>query len=303
MEYTADYEFVRKNLYDVLTDIIAWHVRGTRYGIRVDDSGLLASGAPGVQLTWMDAKVGDWVVTPRYGKPVEIQALWYNALRTMEDFAARFADAAAQKRYAKMATVARWSFNRLFWNESAGCLYDVVNGGPPDASIRPNQILAVSLKHSMLPPERAAAVVEVVARELLTRYGLRTLSASDPHYIGHYGGDQYARDSAYHQGTVWPWLMGPFLSAYIKVRGGTAEARAQAAKWLEPFRTHLREAGLGQVSEILDGDLPHRPRGCIAQAWSVAELLRAAVEEVFGVKTMEPAAGPEQPVKRLASSA
>ncbi|MGC2325049.1 MAG: amylo-alpha-1,6-glucosidase, partial [Terriglobales bacterium] len=303
VEYTADYEFVRKNLYDVLTDIIAWHVRGTRYGIRVDDSGLLASGAPGVQLTWMDAKVGDWVVTPRYGKPVEIQALWYNALRTMEDFAARFADAAAQKRYAKMATVARWSFNRLFWNESAGCLYDVVNGGPPDASIRPNQILAVSLKHSMLPPERAGAVVEVVARELLTRYGLRTLSASDPHYIGHYGGDQYARDSAYHQGTVWPWLMGPFLSAYIKVRGGTAEARAQAAKWLEPFRTHLREAGLGQVSEILDGDLPHRPRGCIAQAWSVAELLRAAVEEVFGVKTMEPAAGPEQPVKRLASSA
>lgn len=303
VEYTGDYEFVRKHLYGVLIDIITWHVRGTRYGIRVDDSGLLASGAPGVQLTWMDAKVGDWVVTPRYGKPVEIQALWYNALRTMEDFAARFGDSAAQKRYAKMATVARWSFNRLFWNENAGCLYDVVNGGPPDASIRPNQILAVSLKHSMLPPERAAAVVEVVARELLTRYGLRTLSASDPHYIGHYGGDQYARDSAYHQGTVWPWLMGPFLSAYIKVRGGTAEARARAAKWLEPFRTHLREAGLGQVSEILDGDLPHRPRGCIAQAWSVAELLRAAVEEVFLIKPMGDTAAPEPVVRRIASSA
>jgi len=303
VEYTGDYEFVRKNLYDVLNDIVTWHVRGTRYGIRVDDSGLLASGAPGVQLTWMDAKVGDWVVTPRYGKPVEIQALWYNALRTMEDLAARFGDSAAQKRYAKMATVARWSFNRLFWNESAGCLYDVVNGGAPDASIRPNQILAVSLKHSMLSPERAAAVVEAVARELLTPYGLRTLSPSDPRYIGHYGGDQHARDSAYHQGTVWPWLLGPFLSAYIRVNGGTAEARLQAAKWLEPFRMHLREAGLGQVSEILDGDLPHRPRGCIAQAWSVAELLRAAVEEVFCVQPAGAIARAERTVKALAASA
>jgi predicted glycogen debranching enzyme len=241
VDYTGDYEFVRR---------IAWHVRGTRYGIRMDDSGLLASGAPGVQLTWMDAKIGDWVVTPRYGKPVEIQALWYNALRTMEDFAAHSGDSAAENRYAEMATVAGWSFNRLFWNDSAGCLYDVLDGGPPDASIRPNQILAVSLKHSMLSPERAAAVVEVVTRELLTPYGLRTLSPSDPRYIGHYGGDQHARDSAYNQGTVWPWLLGPFLSAYIRVNGGTAEARAQAAKRLEPFRTHLREAGLGQVSEI-----------------------------------------------------
>ncbi|MFZ3211940.1 MAG: amylo-alpha-1,6-glucosidase [Terriglobales bacterium] len=283
-DYTGDYEFVRKNLYAVLTDIIAWHVRGTRYGVRVDDTGLLASGAPGVQLTWMDAKVGDWVVTPRQGKPVEIQALWYNALRTMEDFASRFGDSAAEKRYAKMATVARWSFNRLFWNESAGCLYDVVNGGPPDASIRPNQILAVSLHYGMVARGRAQAIVDVVARELLTPYGLRTLARSDPHYVGHYAGDQYARDSAYHQGTVWPWLLGPFLSAYVAVNGGTAEARMQAAKWLEPFHKHLREAGLGQVSEILDGDPPHRPRGCIAQAWSVAELLRAAVEEVFDLK-------------------
>jgi predicted glycogen debranching enzyme len=302
VEHTGDYEFVRKYLYDVLTDIIAWHVRGTRYGIHVDDTGLLASGAPGVQLTWMDAKVGDWVVTPRHGKPVEIQALWYNALRIMEDLATQFGDSAAQRRYAKMATVARWSFNRLFWNESAGCLYDVVNGGPPDASIRPNQILAVSLKHSMLSPDRAAAVVSVVALELLAPLGLRTLAASDPRYIGHYGGDQYARDSAYHQGTVWPWLMGPFLSAYIKVNGETADARAQAAKWLEPFRTHLREAGLGQISEILDGDLPHRPRGCIAQAWSVAELLLAAVKEVFGVKPSTIDTAPHQ-VRQLASSA
>ena len=301
-DYTGDYEFIRKNLYGVLTDIIAWHVRGTRYGIRVDDSGLLTSGAPDVQLTWMDAKAGDWVVTPRQGKPVEIQALWYNALRAMEDFAARFGDAAAQKRYAKMATVARWSFNRLFWNESAGCLYDVVNDGPPDASIRPNQILAVSLHHSMVARGRAQAIVDVVARELLTPYGLRTLAPSDARYVGHYTGGQQARDSAYHQGTVWPWLLGPFLSAYVNVNGGTAKARMQAAKWLEPFRNHLREAGLGQVPEVLDGDPPHRPRGCIAQAWSVAELLRAAVEEVFVVKPAEAAAS-ERTVRGIGFSA
>ena len=301
-DYTGDYEFVRKNLYSVLTDIMAWHARGTRYGIHVDDSGLLASGAPDVQLTWMDAKVGDWVVTPRQGKPVEIQALWYNALRSMEDFAARFGDAAAQKRYAKMATVARWSFNRLFWNESAGCLYDVVSDGPPDASIRPNQILAVSLHHSMVARGRAQAIVDVVARELLTPYGLRTLAPSDPRYVGHYAGGQHARDSAYHQGTVWPWLLGPFLSAYVNVHGGTAKARTQAAKWLEPFRNHLCEAGLGQISEILDGDPPHRPRGCIAQAWSVAELLRAAMEEVFCAKPAVAAAS-ERTVRGIGFSA
>ena len=148
----------------MFTDIIAWHVRGTRYGIKVDPSGLLASGEPGVQLTWMDAKVGDWVVTPRRGKPVEIQALWYNALCIMEDLARRFGDEAGQKRYRNMAAVASWTFNRLFWNEKDGCLYDVVNGGPPDASIRPNQIFAVSLPHTMLSPERATSVVEKVQR-------------------------------------------------------------------------------------------------------------------------------------------
>jgi len=281
VEYAGDCEFVRQDLYGVLTDIIAWHLRGTRYGIRVGEGGLLNAGVPGVQLTWMDAKIGDWVVTPRHGKPVEIQALWYNALRTMEDLAACFGDSDSQKRYARMAAVARWSFNRQFWNEDAGCLYDVINGGALDASIRPNQILAVSLHHSMLPKERARAVVDVVARELQTPYGLRTLSPLDPRYVGRYEGDQRARDSAYHQGTVWPWLLGPFISAYVRVNGGSPEARMQAAKWLEPFRNHLREAGLGQVSEILDADHPHRPRGCMAQAWSVAELLRVAVEGVF----------------------
>jgi len=279
-EHTGDAELVRK-LYPALEDIIGWHVRGTRYGIKLDSSGLLTSGAPGVQLTWMDAKVGDRVVTPRYGKPVEIQALWFNALRTMEDFAALMGDADAQKRYREMAAVARWSFNRVFWNIEAGCLYDVVNGGPPDASIRPNQIFAVSLHHSMLSRDRAQQVVEVVQRELLTPYGLRTLSPRDARYIGRYSGDQRSRDSAYHQGTVWPWLIGPFISAYMKLNPDSASTRAQAAEWLQPLRGHLNDAGLGQISEIFDGDPPHRPVGCFAQAWSVAEVLRTLVENVL----------------------
>jgi len=286
LAYTGDLEFVRDELYPVFADIVLWHVRGTRYGIKVDPSGLLSSGEPGVQLTWMDAKVGDWVVTPRRGKPVEIQALWYNALCIMEDLARHFGDEAGQKRYRSMATLARWSFNRLFWNEPTGCLYDVVNGGPPDASIRPNQIFAVSLTHSMLSTERAKAVVEKVQEHLLTPYGLRTLAPSDPQYRGRYTGGPTERDGAYHQGTVWPWLMGPFISAYVKVNGDSEAARRQAAAWLAPLKDHLADGGLGHISEILDGDSPQRPCGCIAQAWSVAEILRALVEDVYGLRPM-----------------
>jgi predicted glycogen debranching enzyme len=284
LEYTGDLEFVQNDLYPVLTDIIAWHVRGTRYGIKVDPSGLLASGEPGVQLTWMDAKVGDWVVTPRRGKPVEIQALWYNGLCIMEELARKFDDEAGQKRYRNMATVASWAFNRLFWNEKLSCLYDVVNGGPPDPSIRPNQIFAVSLTHSMLSPERARSVVERVQEHLLTRYGLRSLAPSDPQYRGRYTGDPTSRDGAYHQGTVWPWLLGPFISAYVKINGGTNAARRQAAEWLTPLKDHLTDAGLGHISEVLEGDAPHHPAGCIAQAWSVGEILRAYVEDVKGIQ-------------------
>ena len=297
-EYTGDTELVRR-LYPVLADIVAWHVRGTRYGIKVDSSGLLASGVPGVQLTWMDAKVGDWVVTPRYGRPVEIQALWFNALRVMDDFATMLGDVAAQKKYSGMAAVVRWSFNRLFWNVEAGCLYDVVNGGPPDVSIRPNQVFAVSLRHSMLSAERARQVVDVVRRELLTPYGLRTLSPRDSRYIGHYGGDQRSRDGAYHQGTVWPWLMGPFITAYVKVNGGSDRSRAEAAEWLQPLRAHLSDAGLGQISEIFDGDPPHRPVGCFAQAWSVAEVLRTLAEDVLCCAR----SANSQPVSALSQSA
>lgn len=280
LQYTNDYEFVRANLYAVLTDIIDWHVKGTRYQIHVDDDGLLYSGEPGVQLTWMDAKVGDWVVTPRHGKPVEIQALWYNAMRVMEVLAGRFKDTKAKKSYAAMADKASVSFSKIFWNEETGCLYDVVNGDARDASIRPNQVLAVSLTNSMVSSKRAKSILSIVERELLTPRGLRTLSPNDPKYIGRYEGDPRKRDGAYHQGTVWPWLMGPFITAYMKTFGKKA-GRKFAAEWLGNFEEHLREACLGQVSEIFDGDAPHAPRGCVAQAWSVAELLRAAVEDLY----------------------
>ena len=276
LEHTNDYDFVQTNLYAVLKDIIDWHVRGTRYQIHVDNDGLLYSGEPGVQLTWMDAKVGDWVVTPRNGKPVEIQVLWYNALRVMEELAAKFKDAKAKKNYATMAEKTLVGFNEKFWNEDKGCLFDVINGETRDASIRPNQVIAISLKNSMLPKDKAASVLRVVERDLLTPRGLRTLSPNDPNYIGRYQGDPRHRDGAYHQGTVWPWLMGPYITAYIKTFGKRA-GRKFATAWLEEFQVHLHEACLGQVSEIFDGDAPHAPRGCVAQAWSVSELLKSAI--------------------------
>jgi len=281
LKYTGDCDFVREHLYGVLKEIIDWHVRGTRYGIRVDDDGLLSCGEAGVQLTWMDAKVSDWVVTPRQGKPVEIQALWFNALRVTQELARLFHDSSFEKDMRELADHARESFSKQFWNEETGCLFDVVNGVERDGSIRPNQIFAVSLAHSILTEDRAAQVVGVIERELLTSIGLRSLAPPDPQYRGRYEGSVVSRDSAYHQGTVWLWLMGPFITAYLKVNGRTESARKRAEQWLSGFRDHLDIAGLGQVSEVADGDAPHRPGGCIAQAWSVAELLRVAVEDVF----------------------
>jgi predicted glycogen debranching enzyme len=283
VHYTGDRDFVREWLYPKLKEIVEWHLKGTRYGIHVDSDGLLACGQAGVQLTWMDAKVGDWVVTPRTGKPVEIQALWHNALCILLDLARDFGDAAPQERLRCAAEQARRSFAAQFWNAEAGCLFDVLDGDHRDASIRPNQIFAVSLHHSMLPPDQERQIVNTVERELLTPLGLRTLSPSDPNYKPHYEGNTRQRDSAYHQGTVWPWLMGPFLSAYVKVRGRGAEAKSQAERWFRAFEGQLTTAGLGQISEIADGDPPFTPRGCIAQAWSVAELLRAAVEDIYEI--------------------
>ena len=280
LHYTNDYGFVQTNLYEVLTDIVAWHVKGTRYGIHVDEDGLLNCGEPGVQLTWMDAKIGDCVVTPRHGKPVEIQALWYNALRLMEQLAGQFNYPVDRKRYASMADNAWASFNLKFWNAEGGYLYDVINGEMTDESVRPNQIFAISLRNTLVSQDKAASILEVVERELLTPRGLRTLSPKDPNYIGRYKGDARSRDAAYHQGTVWPWLMGHYISAYVKTFGQHA-GRRFANSWLTGFRAHIEEGCLGQISEIFDGDAPHEARGCAAQAWSVAEILRAGVEDVY----------------------
>lgn len=287
-EYSGDIETVKDKLYPVLTDIIDWHLRGTRYSIKVDSKdGLLHAGEAGVQLTWMDAKIGDWVVTPRSGKPVEIQALWYNALCTMEHFARAFDDMDRAMRYSQMAEQARSSFNQKFWNEKENCLYDVIDGDVQDGSLRPNQAIATSLKYSMLSPERARAVLAKIEAELLTPYGLRTLSPHDSRYVGEYHGDPKMRDSAYHQGTVWPWLLGPFISGYVKAFGRTAETLQKVRGWLEALQGHLSDAGLGSISEIFCADPPHTPCGCVAQAWSVAEVLRVLVEEVHGVKPAE----------------
>jgi predicted glycogen debranching enzyme len=280
VEKTGDYEFIRKSLYPVLADIVSWHERGTRYGIRVDADGLLCAGEPGVQLTWMDAKIGDWVVTPRQGKPVEIQALWYNALRIMEDLAEAYGYDSDRGRYADMAERTRTAFASLFWNESQGCLFDVVDGEYRDGAIRPNQIFAVSLIHQMLSPEQARSVVSVVQRELRTPYGLRSLAPSDPAYRGRYDGDPHSRDSAYHQGTVWPWLLGPFLRAYVQANNHSQTARIQAEQWLAALKAYVESSGVGQVPEVFDGDAPHRAGGCMAQAWSIAELLHTHVEHI-----------------------
>jgi len=281
LAYTGDMSFILAELYPKLRDIVKWHLAGTRYGICVDDDGLLRCGEPGVQLTWMDAKIGDWVVTPRSGKPVEIQALWYNALCILRELAGMADDRDTEVFTAELSTLALTSFETQFWNPELGCLYDVVDGDRRDPSIRPNQVFAVSLRNQLLSGDRARHVVEVVERELLTPAGLRTLSPHDPAYRPHYEGGVSSRDSAYHQGTVWPWLMGPFISAYLKVLGDSPTAREQAEQWLHGFEDQLMTAGLGQIAEITDADAPHHPRGCIAQAWSVAELLRCATEDVL----------------------
>ncbi len=275
---TGDIEFVRDNLYEKLAAIIDWHVMGTRYGIKVDTDGLLFAGEPGVQLTWMDAKIGDWVVTPRTGKAVEIQALWYNALRIMADLAKLLKDEERQSEYSDMAEITRESFNGQFWNEEFQCLYDVVDGERKDGSVRPNQIFAVSLPHSMVSDEKALKIVEKVEAELLTPVGLRSLSPHDPAYIPNYIGSPFERDSAYHQGTVWGWLIGPFVDAYRKVNPNSKATKARVAQILSGFEDHLMNAMVGQISEIFDADEPHAPRGCPAQAWSVAELLRVKAQ-------------------------
>jgi predicted glycogen debranching enzyme len=258
-----------RELFAVLESIVAWHRDGTRYGIRVDHDGLLASGDPGVQLTWMDAKVGEWVVTPRTGKAVEVNALWYNALRAMAAFAARLHRPAAE--YRRLADRVAAGFE-CFWYAPGGYCHDVIDTPDgDDATLRPNQILAVSLPESPLPPAHRRAVVDACAARLLTSYGVRSLPSNHPQYRGRYGGDQWSRDGAYHQGTVWAWLLGPFALAHYRVYGDAELARS----FLRPLAHHLDDGCIGSIAEIFEGDAPFRPDGCVAQAWSVSETLRA----------------------------
>lgn len=274
VEKTDDYDFVERELYEKLVEIIYWHRRGTRFNIKMDDDGLLFAGEKGWQLTWMDAKIGDAVFTPRIGKPVEIQALWYNALKIMEVFAKKFRDKDGKHQYKEMAENAKKSFNKDFWDKDNEYLYDFINGDEKNTDIRPNQIFAVSLKHSMLSMFRAKKVVQTVEKELFTPVGLRSLSKDNPQYQGIYIGDPFKRDSAYHQGTVWAWLMGAFITSLERTYPKGRKYKQYVDKILEGFETHLTEEGVGQISEIFDGDEPHQPRGCFAQAWSVAEILR-----------------------------
>ena len=229
----------------------------------------------------MDAKIGEWVVTPRYGKPVEVNALWYNALRVMEELCGRFKEIQKEEQYRGIADRVQQSFNQAFWNSDDRCLFDCIAGDYKDRKIRPNQIFAVSLPFSLLPLERAQSVVKIVQEKLLTPFGLRSLAPEDPDYRKAYRGNPIERDSAYHQGTVWAWLMGPFVDAYLNAFGSAAETLEYLKSLLEPFKGHLREAMLGSISEIFDAELPYTPRGCGAQAWSVAEVLRVYQKIAF----------------------
>lgn len=267
-----------EGLFTVLVGMIDAHVAGTRYNIHVDSSdGLLYAGGPGVQLTWMDAKIGEWVITPRTGKPVEINALWINALETMTQFARQLNKPADN--FERLSLQAKRSFQK-FWNSGRNCCFDVIDvpgsgkTAGQDSALRPNQILAVSLPVSPLAKEQQKAVVDVCAQHLLTCYGLRSLASAEPNYQGHYDGDQRIRDAAYHQGTVWGWLLGPFALAHYRVYGD----RPAALGYLDPLGSNINAYGLGTLAEIFEGEPPHSPRGCIAQAWTVGELLRAWTE-------------------------
>jgi predicted glycogen debranching enzyme len=280
LKYTNDFKFVREQLWEALTGIVEYHVKGTAFNIRMDADGLLSHGP---QLTWTDALVDGQPINPRGGKAVEIQALWYNTLKTMELLANRFEEKSGAEKYVQIAEKAKENFAVKFWNSQKNCLFDVVTENGRDDSLRPNQIIAVALDFTMLDNFRNERIVDVVHHELLTRYGLRSLAKGDPRYVGIYAGDRRSRDKAYHNGTVWPWLLGPFTKAFLKTKGRTEYWREYALKtFLLPlFTEEILKAGLGTLSEIFDGDSPHAPRGCISQAWSIAEPLRAYVEDVM----------------------
>lgn len=282
LEYTGkkeDYDFIQKEIYPKLKEIIEAYKKGTDFSIYMDKDGLIHAGGGFDQVTWMDVRVGEWVVTPRHGKPVEINALWYNALRVMEKLAKKFGDNPSE--YVRLATMVKKSFNAKFWNEEKKCLYDVVDEKGNDAMIRPNQIWAVSLPYTMLDSDKEKMVVNTVMEHLYASYGLRSLSPEDSEYKGNYIGKLHDRDAAYHQGTTWAFPLGGFITAYVKVNGGTKEAKERARMMIEPLEDHLRDGCVGSIAEIFDGNEPIISRGCYAQAWSVGEILRAYVEDVM----------------------
>lgn len=272
--------FVKEQIFPYLKEIISAYEKGTDFSIYMEDDGLIHAGSGLDQITWMDVRVGDWVATPRHGKPVEINALWYNALRIMESLCEKFDEDASA--YRTRAEQVKESFNAKFWDSANQCLFDVVDGDEPDDHIRPNQVYAVSLPFSLLPEEQEKAVVALVEKELFVGCGLRSLAPDHPDYHGIYCGALAKRDAAYHQGTAWGFLLGGFFSAYMKVNHHSSSAAANAVRMLEPVRKHLTDSGcIGSISEIFDGDAPHNPRGCYAQAWSVGEVLRCYCEDIL----------------------
>lgn len=275
-----DYAFVQTELYPHLKEIQAAYEHGTDFSIYMEEDGLIHAGSGLDQITWMDVRVGDWVATPRHGKPVEINALWYNALKVLEKLSIQFGDDPTH--YQELSEKVKDSFLSKFWNENTNCLYDVVDGDEPDDHIRPNQIYAVSLPYTMLPDDMAAKVVATVKEKLYIGCGLRSLSTDHPEYHGIYCGALSKRDAAYHQGTAWGFLLGGFLTAYLKVNKHSNESVTEAVHMLEPVVAHLSDNGcIGSISEIFDGDEPHNPRGCYAQAWSVGEVLRAYTQDIL----------------------
>lgn len=272
--------FVKEQIFPHLKEIISAYEKGTDFSIYMEDDGLIHAGSGLDQITWMDVRVGDWVATPRHGKPVEINALWYNALRIMESLCEKFDEDASA--YRTRAEQVKESFNAKFWDSANQCLFDVVDGDEPDDHIRPNQVYAVSLPFSLLPEEQEKAVVALVEKELFVGCGLRSLAPDHPDYHGIYCGALAKRDAAYHQGTAWGFLLGGFFSAYMKVNHHSSSAAENAVRMLEPVRKHLTDSGcIGSISEIFDGDAPHNPRGCYAQAWSVGEVLRCYCEDIL----------------------
>lgn len=272
--------FVKEQIFPHLKEIVSAYEKGTDFSIYMEDDGLIHAGSGLDQITWMDVRVGDWVATPRHGKPVEINALWYNALRIMESLCEKFDEDASA--YRTRAEQVKESFNAKFWDSANQCLFDVVDGDEPDDHIRPNQVYAVSLPFSLLPEEQEKAVVALVEKELFVGCGLRSLAPDHPDYHGIYCGALAKRDAAYHQGTAWGFLLGGFFSAYMKVNHHSSSAAANAVRMLEPVRKHLTDSGcIGSISEIFDGDAPHNPRGCYAQAWSVGEVLRCYCEDIL----------------------